>query len=72
MTSQSQPGYDECSLASADAEPSAADGQLTALCEAVLAFWGDSDAWGDNATVTRLAGRFVPVVNMARRALGAE
>lgn len=43
---------------------------LLAACEAVIYFWeSDPLAFGDDATVTSLAGRFAAVANKCRAAV---
>lgn len=43
--------------------------ELLALAQKVAAFWNDPLAFGDEATVTRLAGQFAPVADSARAAV---
>jgi hypothetical protein len=45
---------------------------LLAVCEAVLYFWGrDPEAFGDDASVTSLAGKFAAIAAQCRAAIAA-
>lgn len=59
-----------CGECHANADLAAAAPDLLEAAEAVMHFWeSDPEAFGDEATVTSLAGRFAHVADKARAAI---